>query len=52
MADASIEDRLVAIETVQMLKETLAWHEELIARMTKKLDSIEARLAAVEAPRT
>ena len=49
MSDKTIDDLLEAIEAVQILKDTLGKHEQLITKITDKLGAIEKRLDALEA---
>lgn len=51
MADKTIDELLEAIETVQILKDTLGKHERLITRIADNLDKIDKRLGALEAGR-
>ena len=48
MADRTIDELLDAIETVQILKDTIGKHALLITEILDTLDSIEARLVALE----
>ena len=48
MPKTTIDELLNAIETVRILKETVAKHDRAIERVLDKLDLIERRLAAIE----
>jgi uncharacterized coiled-coil protein SlyX len=48
--DKTIDELLEAIETVQILKDTLGKHEQLITRIADRLDAIEERLRRLESP--
>ena len=49
MAGPTIDDLLKAIETVQILQDTIAKHDQLLGRIIDKLEAFEKRLAVVEA---
>ena len=48
MADATIDELLAAIETVQRTKATLLGHDTAIADLLDRVARVEAKLAALE----
>jgi uncharacterized coiled-coil protein SlyX len=52
VADRTIDELLEAIETVQILKETIGEHAQSIARIADRLESLEKRLDTLAASRS
>lgn len=51
MAKRTIDELLAAVETVAILKDTVAKHDETLARILDKLEQLERRVAAATKPR-